>query len=228
MLFWIKRLGQTTFYIFVWLIDSLSLIPGLWHVFKLKAPRVTFFGGARLKLDHPYAQAAEQLAALLVQHNISIITGGGAGIMEAAAIGAQKFRKDGKTMVNNLGIGVSGLEEGSIPAAHGSFVRIKDFVMRKWLMIHFSSAYIVFPGGVGTYDELAEMLTLMDTGKLRNSPIILYGSEYWKKLAVWVDDGLSRGFIHPHVKKFFTMADDVQTAYEFICKSCLCDGFTIE
>ncbi|HBR70778.1 TPA: TIGR00730 family Rossman fold protein [Candidatus Dependentiae bacterium] len=227
MFFLLKRIGNTFFYTLIWIIDSFSIIAGLWHVFRLRPPRVTFFGGAKLKLDDPYAKAAEALASILVQHDISIITGGGGGIMEAAAIGAQKIRKDGKSMINNLGISVSGLEEGATPLIYSSFVRIKDFVMRKWLMIHFSSAYIIFPGGVGTYDELAEILTLMDTGKLKGNPIVLYGKEYWKKLEVWVDDGLQRGFIHPHVKEFFIIADDVQTAFSFICNSCACDGYKI-
>jgi len=225
MIFWVKRLGLTIWYMMVWLYDSFSIIFGLWKVFRLTPPRVTFFGGAKLKLDSPYARAAEELAAILVQHDISIITGGGAGIMEAAARGAQT--RD-KSIVTNLGIGVAYLEEGSTPPEHGSFVRVNNFVMRKWLMMNFSVAYIVFPGGVGTYDELAEILTLMDTGMLRRYPIILYGREYWEKLGVWIDDGLNRGFIHPHVKEFFVIADNVTSAYKHICVSCLKQGVSLK
>jgi len=225
MFYWLKRLGQTIWYTLLWLSDSFSIIPGLWHVFRLRAPRVTFFGGAMLKLDNPYTQAARELAALLVHHNVSIITGGGGGIMEAAAIGAKEGKEGAH--VNSLGIGVSGLEEGEVPAAHGFFVRVKKFVMRKWLMINFSSAYIVFPGGVGTYDELAEILTLMDAGKLRKHPMILYGKEYWDSLEAWAQDGIERGFINPHIKEFFIVTNDVQRAFELICKSCESNGFKI-
>jgi uncharacterized protein (TIGR00730 family) len=225
MFFFLKRLGQTIWYTVVWLRDTFSIIPGLWKVFKLSAPRVTFFGGAKLKLENPYAKAATELALLLVNSNFSIITGGGAGIMEAAARGA---RIKNKKRTTNLGIGVSKLEEGAIPQAHGSFVRVKNFVLRKWLMMQFSAAYIVFPGGVGTYDELAEILTLMDTGMLRRYPIILYGREYWGKLEVWVNDGLMRGYIHPHVKDFFVIADNVESAYQHICKSCSRRGFKMK
>ena len=225
MFFFFKRLVQTFWYTLVWLHDTLSIVPGLWKVFRLQAPRVTFFGGAKLKLESPYAKAATELAALLVRHNMSIITGGGAGIMEAAARGA---RLRNQRRVTNLGIGVSKLEEGAIPQAHGSFVRVKNFVLRKWLMMQFSSAYIVFPGGVGTYDELAEILTLMDTGMLQRYPIILYGREYWEKLEVWVNDGLNRGYIHPHVKDFFIIADNIESAYQHICKSCSRRGFKMK
>jgi len=226
MFLWLNRLWQTVWQTMCWLFESLSLVPGFWNVFKLRPPRVTFFGGAKLSLDDPYAEAARKLAALLVANNISIITGGGAGIMEAAAIGAKEAKLDAR--VNNLGIGLDGLEEGAIPEVHGSFIRVKKFVMRKWLMINFSSAHIVFPGGVGTYDELAEILMLMDTGKLKRSPMILYGKDYWDKLAAWIDDGLKRGFINPNVEEFFVIADNVSQAFDLICEVCETRGFKIE
>ena len=224
MFFTLNRFGKTLWHFLVWIKLSLPMINGLWHIFGLRSPRVTFFGGAKLHLASPYAQAATQLAALLAYHGISIITGGGAGIMEAAAIGAKKGAMDGGNgknfVTNNLGIGVKGLEEGRIPSACSSFVRVTNFVMRKWLMTHFSSAFIVFPGGVGTYDELSEILTLMDTGKLGKHPMILYGKEYWTSFSEWVDDALRRGFVHPHIKEFFVIVDDIQTAYELICTNC--------
>ena len=228
MLYIFKRLGLTFWHTFIWMIESLTIVPGLWKVFELKAPRVTFFGGAKLKLSGRYAQAAKELASLLIHDDVSIITGGGSGIMEAAEMGAKEAKeKHKRSMISSLGLSVSGLGEGHRSEVYDSFVCVKSFAMRKWLMINFSVAYVVFPGGVGTYDELAQVLTLMATGKLRKSPIILFGEEYWSNLEAWVNEGVERGFIDEHVKDFFVIVNNVQTAFNFICKSCTSHGFLV-
>jgi uncharacterized protein (TIGR00730 family) len=219
------RLAMTVWYTLVWMFEGLTVFPGLWKVFELRAPRVTFFGGAKVKISGHYAKSAKELARMLTHHDVSIITGGGGGVMEAAALGAQvESERRHHTMINNLGLSVTGLDEGYDPKSYTSFVRVKNFAMRKWLMINFSSAFVVFPGGVGTYDELAELLTLMDTGMLRRNPIVLFGKEYWQQLTVWVDEGIELGFIAANVKDFFIVVDDIQSAFDVLCVQCRIDG----
>jgi hypothetical protein len=135
---------------------------------------VTFFGSARTPPDHPMCAAARTTARLLAEAGYPIITGGGPGIMEAANRGAVEG--------NGLSIGVNielPHETGVNPwVRRGMFFRF--FFVRKTMLAKYSSAFVVFPGGTGTLDELFEALTLIQTGKIPARPVVLFGRDYWR------------------------------------------------
>ncbi len=145
-------------------------------------PSVAIFGSARTKQDNPYYAAAVETARLLALKGFGIITGGGPGIMEAANKGAQ----DG----NNLSIGCN-IElpfEQDSNAFLDISVDFRYFFIRKTMFVKYSNAFIIFPGGFGTMDELFEALTLIQTKKVSNFPVVLYGSAYWSGLISWLRD----------------------------------------
>ena len=218
------RLGLTIYYFFYWIGRGIILLPNLWQLFQLRSPRVTFFGGARVALTDKWALDARALAKKCVEHNISIITGGGSGIMEAAALGAQDANP---AHVECLGVGLEGLRE-CVPPVYKSFIRVKQLIERKWIMIHFSQTCVVFPGGVGTYNELAEVLTLLDMEMLRHVPFILYGSAYWQPVLTWMKEtGIAKGLIASELLKYVVLVDDVDTAFTWIARACRKNGGSI-
>ena len=154
-----------------------QMLHGAWHLAKMPKPIITIFGGARLSQDNRYAHQAHELAHALTERNISVLTGGGPGIMQAANCGAIKSRE-----LRNLGIGVEGLPKGANMCVQ-HYVNTKYFFARKWLLMHYSAAFVAFPGGFGTFDEIAELATLIQTKKLSPAPIILVGKEYWQPLS---------------------------------------------
>jgi len=213
----LRRVFLSIYYGFYWTGRGLLLMPSLWRIFKLRFPRVTFFGGAKVSLTDRYAMEARLLAKKCVEHGISIITGGGSGIMEAVALGAQESSPQ---HVKCLGVGVSGAQE-VVPSVYKAFIRAKNLIERKWLMIHFSQTCVVFPGGVGTYNELAEVLTLIDMELLRHMPFVLYGKEYWQPILTWVKElGIKQGFVDPELINYIVLVDDVDTAFEWIKRAC--------
>lgn len=221
MIRFLIRIGLTGYYFFYWIGRGIKLLPNLWQLFRLPAPRVTFFGGGRLALTDPWALDARALAKKCVEHNISIITGGGSGIMEAAALGAQDARP---RRTECLGVGLEELPE-HVPPVYKSFIRVKHLIERKWIMIHFSQTCVVFPGGVGTYNELAEVLTLLDMEMLRHVPFILYGSVYWQPVLSWMKDtGIAKGLIASELLKYVVLVDDVDTAFAWILRACRKNG----
>jgi uncharacterized protein (TIGR00730 family) len=143
-------------------------------------PSVAIFGSARTKEDSPYYEAAVETARLLALKGFGIITGGGPGVMEAANKGAQEG--------NNLSIGCN-IElpfEQDSNAFLDISVDFRYFFIRKTMFVKYSNAFIIFPGGFGTMDELFEALTLIQTKKVSNFPVILYGSTYWSGLISWM------------------------------------------
>jgi uncharacterized protein (TIGR00730 family) len=143
---------------------------------------VTIFGSARTKPDDVYYEKAVQTARLLAGQGFPIITGGGPGIMEAANRGAQEG--------NGLSIGCNielPFEQGTNPYVERS-INFRYFFVRKTMFVKYSTAFIVFPGGFGTMDELFEALTLIQTGKVRHFPVVLFGREYWRGLIEWLGD----------------------------------------
>jgi uncharacterized protein (TIGR00730 family) len=150
--------------------DALAHIP----------PSVAIFGSARTKPDAPMYAVAVETARLLAKAGFGIITGGGPGIMEAANKGAQEG--------DNVSIGCN-IElpfEQPSNQYHDISLDFSYFFVRKTMFIKYSNAFIIFPGGFGTMDELFEALTLIQTKKVSHFPVILYGSEYWKGLIDWL------------------------------------------
>ena len=156
---------------FVWGFDNLADV----------RDGVSIFGSARTKQDSPEYQAAVETARLLAKAGICVITGGGPGIMEAANRGAKE--------AGGLSIGCNielPFEQGSNAYLTRS-LNFKFFFVRKTMFVKYATAFIVFPGGYGTLDELFEALTLIQTGKVKHFPVILMGKSYWSGLTEWLE-----------------------------------------
>src|SRR5581483_4222288 len=134
----------------------LQMLYGACRISKLDEPIVTMYGAHHFKLSDPYSHEAEKLAHKFATVDISILTGGGGGIMEAASKGAEICKNHVK-VTKSIGIGVTELDEIRSPYVTEYF-ELKYFFARRWLMTRFSIAFIVFPGGLGTLDELFEIL----------------------------------------------------------------------
>ncbi len=143
---------------------------------------VSIFGSARVKPDHEQYKAAEETAALLVRAGFAVITGGGPGIMEAANRGARE--------AGGVSIGCN-IELPFEQKANDYLTRsltFKYFFVRKTMFVKYSAAFIIFPGGFGTLDELFEALTLIQTRKIKNFPVVLFGKSYWGGMLKWVEE----------------------------------------
>src|SRR6266498_1547275 len=140
---------------------------------------ISIFGSARTRTEDPIYQAAQETAALLVHSGFAVITGGGPGIMEAANRGA--FEAEGLSIGCNIELP---FEQNSNPYLTKG-LKFKYFFVRKMMFVKYSLGFIIFPGGFGTLDELFEALTLIQTGKISNFPVVLYGTRYWKGLLDW-------------------------------------------
>ena len=143
-------------------------------------PAVTVFGSARFKEDHPYYGQARNLGAALAREGFAVMTGGGPGLMEAANRGAKE--------AGGLSLGCNIIlpnEQGSNPYLD-RVVTFYYFFVRKVMLVKYSCAFVIFPGGFGTLDEMSEALTLIQTGKLYDFPVILVGKDYWGGLFEWM------------------------------------------
>lgn len=197
---------------------QLQVVYGAWHLSRLQKPFVSIFGGARLSQESPYAEKANQLAQRLVENNISVLTGGGPGVMHAANCGAIEPKNGGRG--RSVGIGVKDLGEGKNPCVQEYF-ELDYFFARKWLLTRYSTAFIVFPGGFGTMDELAEVVTLIQTKKLERVPIILFGTKYWDPFMKWVtDEALVHDLIAEKDLKLFTVTDDLEEVFCLVRDQC--------
>lgn len=169
-------------------------------------PCVTFFGSARFQEDHPYYVAARELAARVGRVGFTIMTGGGPGIMEAANRGA---RDAGARSVGcNI---VLPHEQQPNPYLDVSLT-FNRFFVRKVLLVKYSICFVVMPGGAGTVDELFETITLIQTGKVKDFPILLYGKEYWRPLLAQIDLMVAEGTIGKEELRFVFVADSIDEA----------------
>jgi uncharacterized protein (TIGR00730 family) len=169
-------------------------------------PCVTFFGSARFKEDHPYYEAARELAQRIGRVGFTIMTGGGPGIMEAANRGARD--------VGAISVGCNIVlpeEQYANPYLDHSLT-FERFFVRKVLLLKYSVAFVVMPGGAGTVDELFETVTLIQTGKVKNFPILLYGREYWKPMLEQIDLMIKEGTIGQKELEFVFVADSIEEA----------------
>lgn len=164
-----------------------------WRVFRIQSelidgietlnelgPAVSLFGGARFTEESPYYQAAMAIAAGLCQAGIAVITGGGPGIMEAGNRGCKKQQ--------GLSVGLNiELPHEQRPNEHLDLsLSFRYFFVRKLMFVKYAIGYGIFPGGFGTMDEFFESLTLIQTGKIRRFPVVLYGSDYWGEMVDWM------------------------------------------
>src|SRR5258708_3919412 len=141
---------------------------------------VAIFGSARTPPDDPEYKAAQETGSLLARNGIPVITGGGPGIMEAANRGA--FEAGGTSIGCNIELPHEQKSNDYLTLS----IKFKYFFVRKMMFVKYSDAFIIFPGGFGTLDELFESLTLIQTRKIRNFPVVLYGSSYWQGMIDWI------------------------------------------
>ena len=178
----------------------------LWAGFNALAdvgPAAVVFGSARTPRDDPMYAAAREVGRLLGEAGFAVITGGGPGIMEAANRGAVDAG------VESVGLNIElPFEQGMNPWVKLG-IEFHYFFTRKLMFVRYASAWVIFPGGYGTLDELFELLTLLQTGKARQYPVVLVGSEHWRGLRDWLhDDVLAHERISPEDLDLFRVCDD--------------------
>lgn len=189
---------------------------GVYRLAKLSQPIVSVFGGKGAYEGGKYAQWAEQFAAECAKKGMSIVTGGGPGIMEAANCGAFNAAKDKKR--STLGIGVSGVDLNFYNEC-APMVNVDYFFVRKWLLTHYACAFVLFPGGIGTVDEFFEVLNLMKLKKMKRVPVILVGKKYWEDLLDWYERAFKSEFISTPPQQMLIVTDDIHEAVQIIVSS---------
>jgi uncharacterized protein (TIGR00730 family) len=176
---------------------------------------VSIFGSARTHEDDPLYKAARETARLLAEAGFEIITGGGPGVMEAANRGAFEAGKV------SVGCNIE-LPFEQVPNPYQTkSLSFKYFFVRKTMFIKYSNAYIIFPGGFGTMDELFEALTLIQTRKIRNFPVVLFGSQYWRGMLAWLTSTmLNERMINEDDLALIHLTDSPHDAVDFVIKTC--------
>lgn len=176
-------------------------------------PCVTVFGSARFKDGHEYYEAAQNLSGEIAKLGFTIMTGGGPGIMEAANKGAREV--GGRSVGCNI--------ELPFEQSHNPFldrwVTIKYFFVRKVLLVKYSYAFVIMPGGFGTLDEYFETMTLIQTKKISQFPIVVFGREYHKDLLEHIDRMLERGTISADDMRLFLVTDSIEEAADHIANT---------
>jgi hypothetical protein len=174
-------------------------------------PAVAIFGSARITPEHPYYKVAEDLAKRLSEAGFSVISGGGPGIMEAANKGAYAGTSP------SVGLNIQLPHEQSANSFQDVSHTFQHFFARKVMFVKLSCAFVMMPGGFGTLDELMEVLTLVQTGKIRRVPIILVNSKFWGGLLDWVKGQLlSDGLIGVDDPGLLQVIDDPQQVVDAI------------
>jgi uncharacterized protein (TIGR00730 family) len=177
---------------------------------------VSVFGSARIRPDSPHYQMAEKLGNRLAQAGLTVIAGGGPGIMEAANKGA--YEAGGRS----IGLNITLPREPHNNHYQTHSLQFDYFYSRKATFFMHSAAYIALPGGFGTLDELFEVTTLVQTGKIPHAPIVLIGTEFWSGLLDWVHSHLlANGLISPKDIDLFFLTDDIDAVMDHIHTYCL-------
>lgn len=176
-------------------------------------PAVSIFGSARTPEDDPWYEKARALGRLLAEAGVTVITGGGPGLMEATNRGA--FEAGGES----IGTGIELPHEQGINAYVNVGLEFRYFFVRKMMFVKYASGFVFLPGGFGTLDELFEVLTLVQTGKM-SKPIVLMGCDHWCGLRDWLEGVLVRdGRISAPDTSLFTITDDVEEAAKIMIEA---------
>ncbi len=195
-----------------------------WRVFRIMAefvegmeklclirPSVSVFGSARTPPDDPWYIKAEKTARLLSDAGFSVVSGGGPGIMEAANKGSY----EGKSP--SIGVNIELPREQVSNQYQDISLNFRHFFARKVMFVKYASAYVVLPGGFGTLDELAEILTLIQTGKTPRIPVILVGSDFWRGLLDWFENVMVvRGTVSAEDMQLFQIRDEPEDIVQAI------------
>jgi uncharacterized protein (TIGR00730 family) len=177
-------------------------------------PCVSIFGSARTKADNRYFKMAEGIATKLAEKGYGVISGGGPGIMEAANKGA--YEAGGRSAGLNIELPFEQFNNRYIDS--DKLLNFDYFFVRKVMFMKYSQGFIALPGGFGTFDELFEALTLIQTGKIGKFPIVLVGKEYWGGLVQWIENTVlkNENNISEEDLDLFTLVDDVDSAVKCI------------
>ena len=173
-------------------------------------PCVTVFGSSRIKPDDAHYELARKMGAAIAGLGFTVMTGGGPGVMEAANRGAKEV--GGRSVGCNIKLPF----EQDANAYLDRCVRMHYFFVRKALLVKYSYAFVVMPGGAGTLDELFEAVTLIQTGKIKNFPIVIMGIDYWKELIGFLDKMAQRGTISPSDLNLIYATDSIDEAIAHI------------
>ncbi|MCO6466591.1 MAG: TIGR00730 family Rossman fold protein [Bradyrhizobiaceae bacterium] len=175
-------------------------------------PCITVFGSARFKEDHKYYKLAQEMGAALADMGFTVLTGGGPGIMEAANRGAKE--------VGGISIGCNiQLPHEQNPNPYlDIMIEFDYFFVRKFMLIKYSLGFVVMPGGFGTLDELYEAITLMQTNKIRNFPVVVMGTEYYEEIMAAARKFIQEGTISPSDLDRFYYTDSVEDACAYLKK----------
>jgi uncharacterized protein (TIGR00730 family) len=184
---------------------------GIYKLSTLEKPLVTIFGGKRVTPETFYYKQANELATLLAKQSLSILTGGGPGVMESALCGAKAIHAK-----KALGIGVVGVDADFKLSCDQEVIFSGSFADRKKLLINYSSIFIAFPGGIGTLDEILEVLNLVKTKKIPPCPVILIGSTYWNYITLWLQRAIDEGYIVDELTTLVTVTDDIHYAAQLV------------
>ena len=176
-------------------------------------PAVTIYGSARIKPGDEQYKKTEEIAHRLGEIGFSIITGGGPGVMEAANKGALKAG------VKSVGVNIE-LPEEQMPNAYTTMtLTFSHFFVRKVMLVKYATAFVIMPGGLGTLDEVTEVLTLMQTHKIKPFPVILFNSAYWKGFLDWLRTcTLASSFISEEDLDLLRVCDDTEEVVETVQK----------
>tara|TARA_Y100000361_G_C11140842_1_gene334961 strand:- start:375 stop:1043 length:669 start_codon:yes stop_codon:yes gene_type:complete len=178
-------------------------------------PCISIFGSARTDELNPYYQKAAKLAYLCTEHGYGVISGGGPGIMEAVNFGAYD------TKMPSVGLKIQLPFEATANEYIDELVDCRYFFTRKVFFLKYSQAFVGFPGGFGTLDELFETLTLIQTGHMRKVPVVLVGKDYWGGMMDWIKDTMYGKEQNISEKDFdlFTIVDEPREAMDYILKN---------
>jgi hypothetical protein len=175
-------------------------------------PCVTVFGSARFKEDHPYYALARTVGQRLAKIGFTVMTGGGPGIMEAANRGAKEAGGF------SVGCNIVLPEEQKINAYLDRWVTFRHFYVRKVMLVKYSYAFVVMPGGIGTMDELFEAAELIQTKKIESFPLILFVKDYWRPLVEFLNEMVKAGTIAREDLELLLFTDSVDEAMAYIQK----------
>jgi uncharacterized protein (TIGR00730 family) len=177
-------------------------------------PAIAVFGSARTAADHPFFALAEKVGGALAEAGFAVITGGGPGAMEAANKGASQAGGV------SVGLGIELPFEAGLNPWVDKGINFRYFFARKTMFVKYSQGFVVLPGGLGTFDELFEALTLVQTQKVTSFPIVLMGTDYWRGLLDWLRDTvLAEGKISAQDLEMLTPTDDVEEAVDLMVRA---------
>jgi len=205
-------------------LDHSMLTRESWKIFQIMAefvegfeqlsairPSVSIFGSARTDPEHEYYKLTEAIAYQLSEAGFSIVTGGGPGLMEAGSKGGF----EGKSQ--SIGLNINLPFEQTSNQYQDISLDFRHFFSRKVMFVKYAAAYVVMPGGFGTMDEVMESLTLMQTGKTRQIPVVLVGTKFWAGLVEWIKEKLlGEGMISPGDMDLFHVVDTVDEVTDII------------